>query len=234
MAAAVVVSHRALDGAAYRLESDLDLREPFTSAVEVLVGGRLVEFTAGPVSLGESVAASLGVTAYDSELTFQGGTLLTAVTEEREPRSGLLERPLLVVWRGRRYAMVTRLYGLDTASVLALLRTLRITETGAGLVLVPDAAAGSGFAGAATVTKEVPGLGLVEFTRRGKGHGDQLPPWKGVAVGSGELFRDTLSDGSPFFVLNAPEVWATVVPLSDTAVERVPELVGRLALRLGD
>lgn len=52
-----------------------------------------------------------------------------------------------------------------------------------------------------------------------------------MTVASGELFRDTLSDGSPFFVLSSAEIWATLVPLASTPVERVPDLAGRLALR---
>ncbi|MQY14415.1 hypothetical protein SRB5_45820 [Streptomyces sp. RB5] len=232
MASATAVSHRALDGAAYRLESDLDLREPATSALEVIVGGRLVEFTAGDASLGDSVAASLGVEGFDSELSFAGGILQTAVTEEREPRSGLVERPLLVVWRGRRYAMVTRLYDIGTTEVLGLLRTLRVQETANGLTLTPDRTAGSANAAAATVIKEIPGLGLLELTRRTKAHAAQLPPWKGVATAAGDLYRDTFTDGTPFFVLSGPEVWATVAPLPSTTVEKVPDLVGRLTLAL--
>ncbi|MGW8454189.1 hypothetical protein ACWGLO_22150 [Streptomyces niveus] len=225
------VSHRALDGGTYHLEGDLDLESPCTSAVEVMVGGRLVEFTAGPVSLGDDVAASLGLESPESELTFQKGTLRVFQSVEREPRSGLVERPSLVVWGGRRHALVTRLYGLSVAEVLGLLRAVRIAETEHGLILQPDRSAGSAFARPATVIKEVPGLGLLELSRRTKEHTAQLPPWKGVRVASGELFRDTLSDGSPFFVLSSTEIWATLVPLTSTQVERVPELVGRLALR---
>ncbi|WP_069629540.1 hypothetical protein [Streptomyces niveus] len=225
------VSHRALDGGTYHLEGDLDLESPCTSAVEVVVGGRLVEFTAGPVSLGDDVAASLGLESPESELTFQKGTLRVFQSVEREPRSGLVERPSLVVWCGRRHALVTRLYGLSVAEVLELLRAVRIEETEHGLTLQPDRSAGSAFARPATVIKEVPGLGLLELSRRTKEHTAQLPPWKGVRVASGELFRDTLSDGSPFFVLSSTEIWATLVPLTSTQVERVPELVGRLALR---
>ncbi|MEU9748596.1 hypothetical protein [Streptomyces niveus] len=225
------VSHRALDGGTYHLEGDLDLESPCTSAVEVVVGGRLVEFTAGPVSLGDDVAASLGLESPESELTFQKGTLRVLQSVEREPRSGLVERPSLVVWCGRRHALVTRLYGLSVAEVLGLLRAVRIEETEHGLTLQPDRSAGSAFARPATVIKEVPGLGLLELSRRTKEHTAQLPPWKGVRVASGELFRDTLSDGSPFFVLSSIEIWATLVPLTSTQVERVPELVGRLALR---
>lgn len=229
--AASFVTHRALDGGTYHLEGDVDLRAPCTSAVEVVAGGRLIEFTAGPASLGDDVAASLGIGAPESELTFQKGTLRIFRSVEREPRSGLVERPSLVVWRGERHALVTRLYGLDVAAVLGLLRSVRITESEHGLTLQPDLSAGSAFARPATVIKEVPGLGLLELSRRTKEHTAQLPPWKGVAVASGELFRDTLSDGSPFFVLSSTEIWATVVPLASTPVERVPELVGRLTLR---
>ncbi|MER5895518.1 hypothetical protein [Streptomyces sp. NPDC001876] len=229
--AASFVTHRALDGGTYHLEGDVDLQAPCTSAVEVVAGGRLIEFTAGPASLGDDVAASLGIGAPESELTFQKGTLRIFRSVEREPRSGLVERPSLVVWRGERHALVTRLYGLDVTAVLGLLRSVRITESEYGLTLQPDPSAGSAFARPATVIKEVPGLGLLELSRRTKEHTAQLPPWKGVAVASGELFRDTLSDGSPFFVLSSTEIWATVVPLASTPVERVPELVGRLTLR---
>ncbi|MEV4999345.1 hypothetical protein [Streptomyces niveus] len=225
------VTHRALDGGTYHLEGDLDLESPCTSAVEVVVGGRLVEFTAGPAALGDDVAASLGLESPESELTFQKGTLRIFRSVEREPRSGVVERPSLVVWCGRRHALVTRLYGLSVAEVLGLLRSVRIAETESGLTLQPDRSAGSAFARPATVIKEVPGLGLLELSRRTKEHTAQLPPWKGVRVASGELFRDTLSDGSPFFVLSSTEIWATLVPLTSTHVERVPELVGRLALR---
>ncbi|MGW1542013.1 hypothetical protein ACWCPM_17575 [Streptomyces sp. NPDC002309] len=225
------VTHRALDGATYRLEGELDLREPCTSAVEVAAGGRLVEFTAGPATLGADVAASLGIGAADDELTFQKGTLRIHRSVEREARSGLVERPSLVVWSGERHSLVTRLYGLGAAEVLGLLRSVRIAESEHGLSLRPEPSAGSAFARPATVIKEVPGLGLLELSRRTKEHTAQLPPWKGVAVASGELFRDTLSDGSPFFVLASAELWATLVPLASTPVARVPDLVGRLTLR---
>ncbi|GAA2921160.1 hypothetical protein ACYCCF_02565 [Streptomyces argenteolus] len=229
--AASFVTHRALDGGTYHLEGDIDLQAPCTSAVEVVAGGRLVEFTAGPASLGDDVAASLGIGAPESELTFQKGTLRIFQSVEREPRSGLVERPSLVVWRGERHSLVTRLYGTGVAEVLGLLRSVRIGKSEYGLTLQPDPSAGSAFARPATLIKEVPGLGLLELSRRTKEHTAQLPPWKGVAVASGELFRDTLSDGSPFFVLVSTAIWATVVPLASTPVERVPDLVGRLTLR---
>lgn len=230
MALLNAVSHRALDGVTYRLDGDLDLQTPFTSAAELFVGNRLVEFTSGSASLGDDVARSLGITAFDSELTFQKGTLRTATTTEREPRSGLVEHPMLAIWSGRHSSLVTRLYGASDADVLALLRTVHLAESAAGLTITPTASGAAAFTRPATVIKEVPGLGLLEMSRRTKEHTAQLPPWNGIRTPSGELFRDTLTDGSPFFVLSGTTVWATLVPLSGTPAEQVPDLVGRLQL----
>ncbi|SCK52850.1 hypothetical protein H181DRAFT_04810 [Streptomyces sp. WMMB 714] len=234
MASAATVDHRALDGTAYRLASALDLELPFTSVAEVTVGGRLLELTAGPAGLGEDIAASLGITEFESELSFQGGTLRTAVKSEYDAQTKTVEKPMLVVWQGKRFSLVTRLYRLSLRDVLGMLRTLNIAEHDEGITLTPERAAGSRFARPASVIKEVPGVGLVEMSRVTAEHTAQLPPWKGVKVESGELYRDTLSDGSPFFVLSSRDVWATVVPLADTDVERVPDRVGRLTLRLAD
>ncbi|MBA0050061.1 hypothetical protein E0L36_03840 [Streptomyces sp. AJS327] len=234
MALAATVDLRALDGTAYRLGSELDLERPFTSAAEVTVNGKLVAFTAGLATLGDDVAASLGITTFDSELSFRGGTLRTAVKPEYDAQSKIVERPMLVVWQGRRFSLVTRVYGMEVRDVLGMLRTLHLAEHDEGITLNPESAAGSRFTRPANVIKEVPGLGVVEMSRVTADDTAQLPPWKGVSVRSGELYRDTLSDGKPFFVLSNPTVWATVVPLADTDVERVPDRVGRLTLRIAD
>lgn len=232
MASAATVDHRALDGTAYRLASALDLELPFTSVAEVAVNGRLVELTAGPAALGENIAASLGITEFESELSFQGGTLRTAVKSEYDAQSKTVEKPMLVVWQGKRFCLVTRLYRLTVRDVLGMLRTLHIAEHDEGITLTPDSASGSRFARPASVIKEVPGLGLVEMSKVTAEHTAQLPPWKGVQTEGGELYRDTLSDGKPFFVLAGPEVWATVVPLAHTDVERVPGHVEQFTLRI--
>jgi hypothetical protein len=226
------VAHRALDGVSYRIEGDgLDLRSTFTSAVELLVEGQLVEFTAGPASLVDGMAASLGVGSFDDELAFQGGTLRTATTREYDPQAQLVEHPTLVAWEGRNFSLVTRLYRAETEDVLKLLRAVRLTEDDDGLVLSPAAKADCRFAGPAAVIKEVPGLGLVEMSRRTRERTARLPPWQGSEIAAGELYRDTLSDGRPFFVVSGTRIWATVVPLADTLVEQVPELLTRCTLR---
>lgn len=231
MARPEAVEHRALDGVAFHLGGALDLTQPATSVVEVSADGRLYEFTSGPRGFADAVAASLGITEFDSELAFQGGTLRTATTSEYDKQAKQVENPTLVVWQGRQFSLITRLYRARLADVLILLRTLGIAEHPDGVVLTPDNAAGARWVRPATVVKEVPSLGLVEVSRKSREHTAQLPPWEGASVTSGELFRDSLSDGSPFFVLSGAELWATIVPLADTDAERVPRLANGLELR---
>ncbi|MDO3703066.1 hypothetical protein Q3W71_15455 [Micromonospora sp. C28SCA-DRY-2] len=222
-----------MDGRRFQLTGPLDLSAPFTSVVEVTVAGRLHEFTAGSVGLADDLAAELGVTDFDEELAYQGGTLLTARVRSHDPQIRLDEERLVAAWRGRRYCFLTQLYGGSTADLLAVLRTLRITEHDDGLTVRPQPRAGSRYAAPATVLKQVPGLGLLDMTPLTAERTRQLPSWRGLATGAGELFRDTLSDGKPYFVLAAADAWVTVLPLADTVVDRVPDLVSRLRVQLG-
>lgn len=225
------VVHRALDGRRFQLSGGLDLGQPFTSSVGVLVGGRLHELTAGPVGLGEELARSVGVLRFDEELAFQGGVLRVGRAQHYDPGIRLTEDLLVAVWEGSAFCLVVRLYRAQTADVVGLLRTLRITEHPDGIAVSPLPRSGAEFAGAATVTKQVPGLGLLEVSTRTAGHAKALPGWQGVTTSAGELFRDTLGDGSPYFVLAGRDTWATVLPLADTAVQQLPSLADRLALR---
>lgn len=222
------VAHRAMDGRRFRLSGPLDLSAPFTSAVELTIAGRRHEFTAGSADLADDVAEALGVDDFDERLSYQGGTLLTARASSYDAQIRLTEERLVAAWRGRRYCFVTQVYGASTAQLLAMLRTLRITEHDDGLVVRPDTRAGSRFAAPATVIKQVPGLGLLDMTPLTAERTRQLPSWRGLRTGAGELFRDTLPDGRPYFVLAAADTWVTVLPLADTALDRVPDLVDRL------
>lgn len=232
-AAEASVTHRAMDGRRFLLTGPLDLSAPFTSVVELTVAGRLHEFTAGPVGLADDLAAELGVTDFDEELAYQGGILLTARVRSHDPQIRLDEERLVAAWRGHRYCFLTQLYGGSTGSLLAVLRTLRITEYDDGLAVRPQARAGSRYAAPATVLKQVPGLGLLDMTPLTAERTRQLPSWRGLSTRAGELFRDTLSDGRPYFVLAATDTWVTVLPLADTVVDRVPDLVSRLRVQLG-
>ncbi len=232
MAAAIpTVSHQALDGARFRLSGPFDLGAPFTSTVEMSIAGRRQEFTAGPAGLADDVAAAVGAETFDEEFAYQGGSLLTARTRPYDPQIRLTEERLIAAWRGERYCVVTQLYGASTADLLAVLRTFRIEEHADGLAIRPDSRAGSGFAGPATLVKQVPGLGLLELAPLTPQHSAQLPSRRGLATGAGELFRDTLSDGSDYFVLVTADTWLTVLPLSDTALEQFPTQVGRLSVQ---
>lgn len=230
-AASPSVSHQAVDGRRFRLGGPFDLGAPFTSTVEMIIAGRRQEFTAGPVGLADDVARAVGVEAFDEELDYQGGTLLTARTRPYDPQIQLTEDRLIAAWRGARYSIVTQMYGASTADLLAVLRTFRIEEHADGLAIRPDPRAGSEFAAPATVVKQVPGLGLLELAPLTPQHSAQLPSWRGLTTPAGELFRDTLSDGSEYFVLATADTWLTVLPLNDTALAQVPTLVGRLSVQ---
>lgn len=228
MAAEANVIHRALDDRRFRLAGALNLDQPFTSVVEVVIGGRVHELTAGPAGLGDDVAAASGVTRLDEELSYQGGRLRLGRARHYDGVTRLVEDVLCVVWQGARYCLVTHLYGGTAADALALLRTMRIVEHEDGVALTPS---GGSFAGPATVIKQVPRLGLLELSPLTARHTRTLPSWQGVATRAGELFRDTLGDGSPYFVLAGRDTWATVLPLADTAVDDVPALADRLVLQ---
>lgn len=224
--------HRALDGVSYVLSGDFDLDRPATSVADVVIGNRMHEFTSGIARLADDVATSLGISDFDEEFSFQGGTLRTAVKREYDPQNHLVEEPLLVSWCGENHSLVTKMYHATVSDAVGLLRTLGVDERDDGLYFTPED--GVGLAGPATVIKEIPQLGLLEMALPSAEQTAQLPPWKGVPVTAGELYQDTLANGQPFFVLSAQEVWATMVPLSGTDVDAVPALVDRLSLTVAE
>jgi hypothetical protein len=229
MTAEVSVTHRALDGRRFQLSGQLDLGQPFTSAVGVTVGGRLHELTAGPTGLGEELARANGIERFDEVLSFQGGTLRIGRAGHFDAGIRLVEDVLVAVWEGRRYCLVLWLYRATASDAVGVLRTLRITEYDDGITLNPGA--GAEFADQATLTKQVPGLGLLEVAARTAQHAKALPNWQGIATTAGELFQDTLGNGKEYFVLAGTDTWTTVMPLADTVVTQLPAMADRLTLR---
>jgi len=226
MAAEASVVHRALDGRRFRLAGSLDLGQPFTSVVEVRLGGRGYELTAGPLGLDEEIASAVGVPGLDEELSYRGGVLRIGRASRYDGGIRLVENLLVAAWQGRRYCLVTQLYRASSADALVLMRGLGITEHEDGLSLAPGG--GAVFGGPASVIKRVPRFGLLELSPLTAELASRLPRWQGVATTAGELFRDDLGDGSPYFVLAGRDTWATLVPLADTAVDEVAALADRL------
>ncbi len=226
------VVHRALDGRRYELSGTLDLGHPSTSSVRVSVRGRMYELVAGVSGLAQDVAGALGVSAFDEELAFAGGTLLVGRTRRVEPATHLTEDILVAVWRGRRHCVISHFYDTSTTTAVQVLDTLGITEHDDGIALRPAAGSGSTVIAPATVVKEVPSLGLLELTVPSAPQATRLPDWKGAPTRSGELFADQLSNGDPYFVVAGADTWTTVLPLAGTDVARVPALVDQLSTRL--
>ncbi|HEY6740152.1 MAG TPA: hypothetical protein VI076_15015 [Actinopolymorphaceae bacterium] len=224
------VVHRTLDGTRFRLAGGLDLGQPATSTAELTVHGRLHEFTAGVRTLAEDVARALGIARFDDELDYRGGRFLAATRKTYDAQTRMVENLLIAAWQGELGSLVTRLYDATAADALALFHALALGETTEGVTLAPDETAGARFARPATLTKQVPGIGLLELTVPTREHTSRLPSWQGVTVPAGELFRDTLSDGSPYFVLAGRDTWASLVPLADTDLTALPDVAGRLRI----
>lgn len=231
MAAHARVVHRALDGRRFVLSGQLDLGQPCTSTVGVVVHGHLRELTAGPLDLGEEVAHAAGVARLDEELSYVGGTLRLGRARRYDAGIRLVEDTLVAVWQGRRHSLVVQLYRASTADALGLLRTFEISEQDDGIALRPDVKAGSRFAGPASVIKQVPGLGLLEVSPLTAEHAKTLPGWQGVSTRAGELFQDSLADGRPYFVLAGQDTWVTVMPLAGIAVADLAAMADRLTLQ---
>jgi len=222
-----------LDGWRLELDAPLDLTRPFTSVIDVGLGGHRYEFTAGEASLGAQVAAAAGVGGFAEEFTIAAGTLLIGRRKVADPRTRLADDVTVATWRGRRYSLVTTLYNASTTDVLWLLGAMRIAEYPDGITVIPAPGSAATLLGGSLVLKEVPGLGLLEITGRTRDAVAQLPSWAGLSLPAGELFRDTLSNGAPYFVLAAPAAVVTVLPLASTAVDDVPALLSgmRIAMR---
>jgi hypothetical protein len=219
------VVHRSLDGVRFEIGGDLDLAEPSTSVLDVAVGGRLYELTAGAAGLAAEVAASVhhaGRPDFDEELSFAGGSLRLARSTPFDGRTGLVEDVLVAAWVGERHCLVSQWYGASTADVLGVLRTLRITEHDDGLTVRP--AGGLVPNGPATVIKQVPELGLLELCPLTRAHLRTLPAWAGRATAAGDLYQDTLSNGQPFYLLAGTDTWATVVPSGPRAADQMARL----------
>ncbi|MGX7825983.1 hypothetical protein ACTG9Q_12895 [Actinokineospora sp. 24-640] len=225
------VAHLALDGTRYEFAGPFDLGQPFTSTAEVNVGGSRHEVVSGVPGLGADLAAALGVPGFDEELRFAEGTLRIGRARRHDAGTHRREDVLLAEWQGQHRCLISHFYGVTTRAVLGVLNALRIAEHDDGVTIRPLAPA-SEPVGPATVTKQVPRLGLVELTLRSAPQATRLPAWRGVATPSGELFTDTLSDGGRYFVLAGEDTWATVLPLADTEIDQVPTLLGRLGMRL--
>jgi hypothetical protein len=232
MAAETQVIHRSLDGRRFLLSGRLDLGLPFTSVVDVAIGGRMHEFTAGVAGLGADVASALGGAGFDEEFSYQDGALLVARLRPYDRQIRLAEDMLVAVWRGEQHCLVTQLYGTTTAGLFGLLRTLRIEQHEDGLVVTPAPAGGSELAAPATVIKQVPELGLLELSPLTDAHVKTLPAWRGLSTPAGELFTDSLADGKPYFVLAAPDTWTTLVPGAGVPADQVAGRVGQLRVRM--
>lgn len=233
MAAQTHVVHRALDGARFALRSSLPLQGLATSTVDLVHAGSMRQLHAGVRGLGADMAAAAGLDGFDEQLSYRSATLRvgrTTITDPRDPaRSAAL---LLGAWLGRQHSLVAHLYNASTSGLLELLGSLDIAEHPDGITAIPGKGGGTTYRAPAAVLKPVEGLGLLEIRRLTRQDAADLPTWRGADAGSGELFRDTLSNGAPYFLLVTDGVRVTVLPQGGTDPDSVPDLLHRLRIEL--
>lgn len=226
MASSVV--HRALDGYRFRLSGDHDLSHPFTSVARFAVDGGLYEMTSGSHEVADGWADDLGFSRFDDEFSVQGGRLRTKAVKTHDERIGLTDHLLAVVWRGAHFSMFIPMYEAKPADAVRFFQTVGVSEHADGLTVSSRNPRRAGIAEPAEVAKEVPGLGLLEITAQTRTTQRRLPAWAGARMPSGELFRDTLDDDTPYFLLATGSAMVTVLPQddSDSHVRAIP---GKLA-----
>ncbi|MFB4276862.1 MULTISPECIES: hypothetical protein [unclassified Nonomuraea] len=198
------------------------------------------EFTASTAGFARSYAVQAGVKGFDETFSTQGGQLSVGRLDMSQsavpPPDGFPRIPeiyVAVVWEGQRSSLYTRLYNTGTAQAVALIEALEITEHADGLSVAPRPGTGGAYNAQAVALKEVPSVGLLEIALLTKEMSRRVPPWAGTRTAAGaELFRDTLSDGKPYYVLVTDSAMATVIPDPDGKnVAGLAEGLDRLTLR---
>jgi hypothetical protein len=222
------VVHRALDGYRFQLSGDLDLTLPFTSVARFAVDGRIYELTSGDHQAASAWAQDLGIRHFDDEFSVQGGRLRTTRVTHYDERVGLEDHLLAVMWQGRNYSMFIPMYSARAADAVHLFQLLRVTEHQDGITVASRNPKRAGIAEPADVAKEIPGVGLLEITALTKTTARRLPAWSGARVAGGELFRDTLDDDTPYFLLATSSAMVTVLPHEARKAGTVANRVGGL------
>lgn len=212
----------ALDGSLIRLSgTEGQFTEPWTSSIVFREGRGLQHFGAGPIDLGERVAAQvMEIPSLDEAYTYQQGELSVGSTEQIDPTVTITRHVLGTiragVWRGRNYSLYTRLYDGTTTDLLAIMDHFTISETPTGIVLEPTNDQIS-VDRPARITQAIPGLGLLRSHRLTRQTMRTLPEWTGTQVAGGELFVENQGEFNQYFVLISATGLTTIQPFTAIA-----------------
>ncbi|MCO5993542.1 hypothetical protein [Actinoallomurus rhizosphaericola] len=192
------------------------------------VDGRIYELTSGDRNAASAWAEDLGIRHFDDEFSVQGGRLRTTRVTHYDERVGLEDHLLAVMWQGSNYSLFVPLYSARASDAVRLFQVLRITEHQDGIAVASRDPKRAGIAEPADVAKEIPGIGLLEITALTRTTARRLPAWAGAKVPSGELFRDTLDDDTPYFLLATSSAMVTVLPHESRQATAVANQLGGL------
>lgn len=196
-------THLSLDGGLVSISTKADLTAPAGSEATVLVlGGHRQNFIYGPSGFGEAVAQNqdLGVVVFTEEYEFQGGRLRVgaapqpvgpdgAIYMERGPVASRPQLRWLAVWEGENFDLKTHRYGADSSEeIIRSLSEFNIHERDKGIALIPRDRDSRPYVEGPSITKELPGLALVEARQLTPSIAANLPRHPGTRVRGGHLY----------------------------------------------
>lgn len=206
---------RAADGSAVEIDPLPEPLSHWTSAIQFTAHGRIQEFTVGVSGLGDSVAESFGMSSYSHRLTVSGGELRLGRHVSRSTRDGVVDDLTLAAWVGHNFGFVTHLYNSEPGVLIDLLTWFSFEELSDGVAIRP--ATGAVALRGVQVSQEFAQLGLLDVQPLTSELAATLPRWQGTPVQGGELFRDVLSTGEPYFLLVGNGSQTVVVPPQNAA-----------------
>lgn len=202
--------HVAIDGSVVTIEAAVDLGSPATTTGRIAAGWVVHELAVGPVA---DAGALLGLRGGGSneQFSYRDGTLDIASVEELDRSTGARSRQVVAVWSFEQQAITGSFPNLTADAVVAVLDTVDVDDTGAGLALVPR---DSRWYDDPQLVKEIRGLGLMDIRPLTRERSADLPRWTGARVQGGDLYRVDARPDTPALLL-VSRTAATHVLLDD-------------------
>ena len=181
------IVHQSLDGGLVTIECHgFDLSLPATSTLEVSVPGDELEFSAGPLPYGTTVAEDKSEISLTETYSYQGGQLKMGVRAEdtgASTRAG--------VWDGAHSSIYLETYNRTAAQVISTLDYFEIEDGALGVQMITSSPSVT-LRTSPLLAKIVPGLGLLEIAELTSPVANNLPSWEGTPTVGGELFIEDL------------------------------------------
>jgi hypothetical protein len=212
------IAHRALNGgkAVVRTGPHRDLSAPYSSTARFITGDRHWEVAiSNRTDFARDALRSIAqprAMHFTEEYRFHRGTLRIGIVDQVDDGGTPVGRLCGAAWEGSSYSLLAHIYNGSPLELLALLDKFSLTELPDALLVRPKDAQGVVIDEEASVTKEIPGIGLIDVVQLTSRRARLLPNWKGTRVRGGELFVESADSPRRHFVLVTATAVSTIVP----------------------